>query len=43
MKYIQKGVEYASLVYLIPETVKKNHDKNDQLKWNNIGRSVIFE
>jgi len=23
MKYIQKGVEYASLVYLIPETVKE--------------------
>jgi len=23
MKYIQKGVEYVSLVYLIPETVKE--------------------
>ena len=43
MKYIQKGVEYVSLVYLIPETVKETTIRNDQLKWINIGRSVIFE
>jgi len=28
---------------LNPGSSQENHDKNDQLKWNNIGRSAIVK